>query len=72
MWDVRVVKPLDPQMLADAGRHSLVVTVEDGIRTGGAGSLIADAMADLLETRTSPPVLILGVPCPTSSTETRP
>jgi 1-deoxy-D-xylulose-5-phosphate synthase len=62
VWDVRVVKPLDPQMLADAGRHSLVVTVEDGIRTGGAGSLITDAMADLFETRTSPPVLILGVP----------
>jgi 1-deoxy-D-xylulose-5-phosphate synthase len=62
VWDVRVVKPLDPQMLADAGRHSLVVTVEDGIRTGGAGSLIADGMADLFETRTSPPVLILGLP----------
>jgi len=62
VWDVRVVRPLDPQMLADAGRHRLVVTVEDGIRAGGAGSLIADSMADLLETRTSPPVLILGIP----------
>jgi 1-deoxy-D-xylulose-5-phosphate synthase len=62
VWDVRVVRPLDPQMLADAGRHRLVVTVEDGIRTGGAGSLITDAMADLFETRTSPPVLVLGVP----------
>ncbi|MGH9055519.1 MAG: 1-deoxy-D-xylulose-5-phosphate synthase [Acidimicrobiales bacterium] len=62
VWDVRVVRPLDPQMLVDAGRHSLVVTVEDGIRTGGAGSLIADAMADLFETRFSPPVLILGIP----------
>jgi 1-deoxy-D-xylulose-5-phosphate synthase len=62
IWDVRVVRPLDPQMLADAGRHSLVVTVEDGIRTGGAGSLISDAMADLFETRTIPPVLILGIP----------
>ncbi len=62
VWDVRVVRPLDPQMIADAGRHDLVVTVEDGIRSGGAGSHMADALADLHETRISPPVLILGVP----------
>ncbi|HVM63465.1 MAG TPA: transketolase C-terminal domain-containing protein, partial [Acidimicrobiales bacterium] len=47
VWDVRVVKPLDPEMLADAARHDLVVTVEDGVRVGGAGSLIADALAAL-------------------------
>jgi 1-deoxy-D-xylulose-5-phosphate synthase len=62
VWDVRVVRPLDPAMIADAGRHRLVVTVEDGLRTGGAGSLIVDAIADLTETRVSPPVLVLGVP----------
>jgi 1-deoxy-D-xylulose-5-phosphate synthase len=62
VWDVRVVRPLDPQMIADAGRHDLIVTVEDGVRSGGAGSSIADAVADLRETRVSPPVLILGVP----------
>jgi 1-deoxy-D-xylulose-5-phosphate synthase len=62
IWDVRVIRPLDPQMIADAGRHSLIVTVEDGVRSGGAGSLIADAVADLYESRTCPPVLILGVP----------
>ncbi len=62
VWDVRVVRPLDPQMIADAGRHDLVVTVEDGVRSGGAGSLMADAVADLKETRVCPPVLILGVP----------
>jgi 1-deoxy-D-xylulose-5-phosphate synthase len=62
VWDVRVVRPLDPAMISDAGRHDLVVTVEDGIRVGGAGSLIVDAIADLLETRRSPPVLTLGVP----------
>jgi hypothetical protein len=49
-------------MIADAGRHELVVTIEDGIRVGGAGSLIIDAIADLQETRRSPPVLTLGVP----------
>jgi 1-deoxy-D-xylulose-5-phosphate synthase len=62
VWDVRVVRPLDPKMVSDAGHHQLVVTVEDGIRTGGAGSAIADAMADLHETRECPPVLVLGVP----------
>ncbi len=62
LWDVRVVRPLDPAMIADAGRHALVVTVEDGIRNGGAGNFIADAIADLNANRQSPPVLILGVP----------
>jgi hypothetical protein len=39
-----------------------VVTVEDGIRNGGAGNFIADAIADLHPSRRSPPVLNLGVP----------
>jgi 1-deoxy-D-xylulose-5-phosphate synthase len=62
VWDVRVVRPLDPAMLADAAAHRLVVTVEDGIRVGGAGSSIADAIAALDVGRASPPMLILGVP----------
>jgi 1-deoxy-D-xylulose-5-phosphate synthase len=62
VWDVRVVRPLDPRMVADAGKHDLVVTVEDGVRSGGAGSFMADAVADLNETRQGPPFLILGVP----------
>ncbi len=62
VWDVRVIRPLDPTMIADAGRHGLVVTVEDGIRNGGAGNFIADAIADLQQSRKSPPVLNLGVP----------
>ena len=62
VWDVRVVRPLDPRMVVDAGRHRLVVTVEDGVRSGGAGTFMADAVADLQETRVAPPFLILGVP----------
>jgi 1-deoxy-D-xylulose-5-phosphate synthase len=62
VWDVRVVRPLDPEMVADAGNHSFVVTVEDGIRNGGAGNFIADAIADLHPGRQSPPVLNLGIP----------
>ncbi|HLI24520.1 MAG TPA: 1-deoxy-D-xylulose-5-phosphate synthase [Acidimicrobiales bacterium] len=62
LWDVRVVRPLDPAMIADAGHHRLVVTVEDGIRTGGAGAFMADAIADLDQGRVGPPVLNLGIP----------
>jgi len=62
VWDVRVVRPLDPQMVLDAGNHDLVVTVEDGVRSGGAGSFIFDAVADLNERRVCPPFLVLGVP----------
>jgi 1-deoxy-D-xylulose-5-phosphate synthase len=62
VWDPRVVKPLDPALITDAARHPLVVTVEDGIRVGGAGSFITEAIAGLDEGRLSPPVLILGTP----------
>jgi len=47
VWDVRLVKPLDPVMLADAAAHRLVMTVEDGVRAGGAGAAMADAIARL-------------------------
>ena len=62
VWDVRVVKPLDRVMLADAAGHRLVVTVEDGIKVGGIGSQIAEGIAELTEQRRCPPVLVLGVP----------
>ena len=62
IWDVRVVKPPDPAMLTDAAGHGVVVTVEDGIRVGGAGAFLVDAMAALDETRRIPPVLVLGIP----------
>ncbi|HVT76630.1 MAG TPA: transketolase C-terminal domain-containing protein, partial [Acidimicrobiales bacterium] len=61
VWDPRVVKPLDPAMLADAVVHSLVVTVEDGFRTGGIGSSIATAL-DALGGAGAPTVITLGVP----------
>ncbi|MEY2475584.1 MAG: 1-deoxy-D-xylulose-5-phosphate synthase [Actinomycetota bacterium] len=61
VWDVRVVKPLDVAMLEDAARHALVVTVEDGIRVGGAGTAIADALGRLVP-GTPPAVVVLGTP----------
>ena len=63
VWDVRVVTPPDPAMLADAAAHRLVVTVEDGIRVGGAGTFLVAALRDAHGGAASQPrVRILGVP----------
>jgi 1-deoxy-D-xylulose-5-phosphate synthase len=64
IWDVRAVKPLDPRMILDAGRHPLVLTIEDGVRDGGAGAAMADAIstAALDDGRVGPPVRVLGTP----------
>ncbi|MEY2451384.1 MAG: 1-deoxy-D-xylulose-5-phosphate synthase [Acidimicrobiaceae bacterium] len=64
VWDVRAVKPLDPRMILDAGRHPLVLTIEDGVRDGGAGASMTDAIgtAALDGGRVGPPVRVLGTP----------
>jgi 1-deoxy-D-xylulose-5-phosphate synthase len=62
VWDVRLVAPLDPAMLDDAARHRLVVTVEDGIRVGGAGSHIVQSLAGRTPSGQAPPTLVLGTP----------
>jgi 1-deoxy-D-xylulose-5-phosphate synthase len=63
LWDTRVVAPPDPEMLADAARHRYVLTVEDGLREGGAGALIADELSELSIGHPTPPrVRVLGVP----------
>ncbi|MFM8268069.1 MAG: 1-deoxy-D-xylulose-5-phosphate synthase [Ilumatobacteraceae bacterium] len=59
VWDVRSCRPLDPAMIADAARHRLVVTCEDGIRDGGIGMSIADAVHEI---RHDVPVRVLGLP----------
>ena len=61
MWDPRVVKPLDPDMLGDAAGHRLVVTIEDGLRDGGIGASVADALSKLAPVG-GPEVRVLGVP----------
>ena len=60
VWDVRVV-PLDPEMLDDAAEHPVVLTAEDGVREGGVGSMIADAISQRT-TGTTPRVRVLGTP----------
>jgi 1-deoxy-D-xylulose-5-phosphate synthase len=60
VWDVRVVTPLDEDMLADAATHPLVITVEDGYREGGAGSMIAGRIEELSGGEV--PTYVMGVP----------
>ena len=61
LWDPRVLKPLDRAMILDAASHPLVVTVEDGVRVGGFGSLVNDALQQL-DAPTVPRITQLGTP----------
>jgi 1-deoxy-D-xylulose-5-phosphate synthase len=64
VWDARVICPPDAAMLADAARHQLVVTAEDGMRHGGAGAFLVDAMAAQVESDAlaMPAIRVLGIP----------
>ena len=64
IWDPRVISPPDPTLLADAADHDLVVTAEDGVRFGGAGMFLTDAVAAWAdgEDRRRPAVVNLGIP----------
>ncbi|MBA8826214.1 1-deoxy-D-xylulose-5-phosphate synthase [Saccharopolyspora lacisalsi] len=57
--DPRWVLPIAPSLVHLASRHSLVLTVEDGVRTGGLGTALAQACTDA---RIPAPVHNLGVP----------
>jgi 1-deoxy-D-xylulose-5-phosphate synthase len=46
VYDPRVVTPLDPAMVDDLAGHATVVTVEDGLRVGGAGAAVRDALGN--------------------------
>jgi 1-deoxy-D-xylulose-5-phosphate synthase len=62
VYDVRSVRPADAAMLAAAARSPLVVTVENGFVSGGAGAELADRIAETVGAIGVPPVLRLGVP----------
>jgi 1-deoxy-D-xylulose-5-phosphate synthase len=62
VWDVRVVSDPDPAMLDDAARHRVVITAEDGIRQGGAGMFLADALRAASSPGAAPPILSVGAP----------
>ncbi len=59
VWDARCCAPLDPVMIADAATHRLVVTIEDGVRDGGIGMSIADAVCAIDQ---STHTEVLGLP----------
>ena len=63
LYDVRVLPP-DPAMIDDALAHERVVTVEDGTRHGGAGTLMVSALRNRAQElgRPFPLTRILGVP----------
>ena len=61
VWDARCCAPLDPELLADAARHGAVVTAEDGVRAGGIGMTLADAVTTG-ESGARPTVTVLGLP----------
>jgi 1-deoxy-D-xylulose-5-phosphate synthase len=56
--DPRWVLPADAALVHLAARHRLVITVEDGVRDGGAGAALARACADAGVTT---PVRVLGL-----------
>jgi transketolase len=56
------IKPLDEEAVLDFSKGApLIVTVEEGIRTGGFGSAVSDLLMDKLGT-TSPPIVRIGLP----------
>ncbi|PQO91087.1 1-deoxy-D-xylulose-5-phosphate synthase [Massilia phosphatilytica] len=58
--DMRFVKPLDVDLVKQLAReHDYLVTVEEGCTMGGAGSAVAEALA---EAGIAKPLLILGLP----------
>ncbi len=63
LYDVRVLPP-DPQMIDDALEHRRIITVEDGTRHGGAGTLMVAAARSRSQDlgRPLPTTRILGVP----------
>ena len=60
LFDMRFVKPLDKAAILEAARtHALLVTGEEGVLMGGAGSAVLELLADEGVTT---PVLRFGLP----------
>ena len=59
-YDMRFLKPLDEELLHEVGqRFKRIVTVEDGVRTGGLGTAVLEWMSDH---GYSPRITRLGLP----------
>lgn len=59
VYDPRVVVPLDPIMVGDIAGHDVVVSVEDGLRIGGAGAVVRDTLGEL---NTTCRIRVMGIP----------
>ncbi|WP_213450915.1 1-deoxy-D-xylulose-5-phosphate synthase [Rhizomonospora bruguierae] len=57
--DPRWVRPVSAELVELARQHRLVVTVEDGVRTGGVGDAVAKALRDA---EVAVPLRDVGVP----------
>ncbi|MBR7747585.1 1-deoxy-D-xylulose-5-phosphate synthase [Undibacterium baiyunense] len=58
--NMRFIKPIDTEMIKEmAASHDAIVTVEEGCTMGGAGSAVAEALAQAGIVK---PMLILGLP----------
>jgi 1-deoxy-D-xylulose-5-phosphate synthase len=64
VWDPRVVVPADEIMLHDAARYSIVVTIEDGMKDGGVGSMMVDRIQQICLAEGRQPIMpiVLGTP----------
>ncbi len=66
VWDPRVVSPPDPEMIENAASHGLVVTIEDGLRNGGAGDGFRDKIESHIHSigadATNCEIRVLGMP----------
>ena len=58
-YDMRFLKPLDEEILAQVALCQRIITIEDGVRTGGLGSAVLEWMADH---GYKPAVVRLGLP----------
>lgn len=59
-YDMRFLKPLDEQILQEvAQKFSYLITVQDGVKTGGLGSAVSEWMSDQGFT---PHIVRLGLP----------
>jgi 1-deoxy-D-xylulose-5-phosphate synthase len=61
LWDVRSCVPADDAMIRDAAQHRRVITIEDGVRDGGIGFLLADAIT-AVKADAPPNTRVLGLP----------
>jgi 1-deoxy-D-xylulose-5-phosphate synthase len=57
--DARFIKPLPPELSKIAGRHRAVITIEDGVASGGFGSAVTDLLSS---DGVMVPIVRLGLP----------